>query len=106
MALYHPFTESIAAMICGLPAKIVVAISFNLVLYFMTFATYTGKFLHFLALLVCVHPYNVDDIPYYWSSLPNNRPGHGSCFDYHDGSHHIHWLHDPYYRHASVVQMD
>ncbi|KAF9064956.1 putative ABC multidrug transporter [Rhodocollybia butyracea] len=36
MALYHPFTEAVSAMICDLPAKIITAISFNLVLYFMT----------------------------------------------------------------------
>ncbi|KAJ3926824.1 MAG: AtrD, ABC-transporter [Lentinula lateritia] len=36
MALYHPFVEAVSAMICDLPAKILTAISFNLVLYFMT----------------------------------------------------------------------
>ncbi|VDC07751.1 unnamed protein product [Peniophora sp. CBMAI 1063] len=36
MALYHPFAEAIASMICDLPAKILTSIGFNLVLYFMT----------------------------------------------------------------------
>ena len=36
MALYHPFTEAIASMICDLPAKILTSVGFNLVLYFMT----------------------------------------------------------------------
>lgn len=36
MALYHPASEAIAAMICDLPSKIITSISFNLALYFMT----------------------------------------------------------------------
>ncbi|KAF9269259.1 hypothetical protein L218DRAFT_851868 [Marasmius fiardii PR-910] len=36
MALYHPFCEAIAAMICDLPTKLLTNISFNLVLYFMS----------------------------------------------------------------------
>lgn len=36
MAMYHPFAEAIASMICDLPAKILTGVSFNLVLYFMT----------------------------------------------------------------------
>lgn len=36
MALYHPFAEAIASMICDLPAKILTSVGFNLVLYFMT----------------------------------------------------------------------
>lgn len=35
-ALYHPFSEAVASMICDLPAKILTAVSFNLSLYFMT----------------------------------------------------------------------
>ncbi len=36
MALYHPSSEAMSSMICDLPAKILNAIGFNLVLYFMT----------------------------------------------------------------------
>ncbi|KIY64375.1 AtrD, ABC-transporter [Cylindrobasidium torrendii FP15055 ss-10] len=36
MALYHPFAEAIASMICDLPSKIFIAITFNLTLYFLT----------------------------------------------------------------------
>ncbi|EEB94919.1 hypothetical protein MPER_06194, partial [Moniliophthora perniciosa FA553] len=36
MALYHPAAEAISSMICDLPTKIATAVSFNLVLYFMT----------------------------------------------------------------------
>ncbi|CUS08270.1 unnamed protein product [Tuber aestivum] len=35
-ALYHPFSEAIASMICDLPSKMLTCISFNLTLYFMT----------------------------------------------------------------------
>ncbi|KAL7273249.1 Multidrug resistance protein [Rhizina undulata] len=35
-ALYHPFAEAVASMICDLPSKILTALSFNLTLYFMT----------------------------------------------------------------------
>ena len=35
-ALYHPFAEAISSTICEFPSKIVVAIAFNLTLYFMT----------------------------------------------------------------------
>jgi len=35
-ALYHPFSEAISSMVCDLPAKCVTALTFNLVLYFMT----------------------------------------------------------------------
>ena len=35
-ALYHPFSEAIASMICDLPAKITGSLFFNLTLYFMT----------------------------------------------------------------------
>ncbi|KAF9003107.1 hypothetical protein BDZ89DRAFT_1050014 [Hymenopellis radicata] len=36
MAFYHPSSEAISSMICDLPAKILNAVGFNLVLYFMT----------------------------------------------------------------------
>ncbi|KAK0199278.1 AtrD, ABC-transporter [Desarmillaria ectypa] len=36
MAFYHPSSEAVASMICDLPSKILTAISFNTVLYFMT----------------------------------------------------------------------
>ncbi|PWW80121.1 putative ABC transporter [Tuber magnatum] len=35
-ALYHPFSEAVASMICDLPSKILTCISFNLTLYFMS----------------------------------------------------------------------
>ncbi|KAK4702442.1 hypothetical protein P7C70_g3780, partial [Phenoliferia sp. Uapishka_3] len=35
-ALYHPFAEAISSMLCDMPSKILVAISFNLAIYFMT----------------------------------------------------------------------
>lgn len=35
-ALYHPFAEAIASTICEFPSKIIVAVGFNLVIYFMT----------------------------------------------------------------------
>lgn len=35
-ALYHPFSEAISGAVCELPSKIIVAIAFNLILYFMT----------------------------------------------------------------------
>ncbi|EXJ91459.1 ATPase [Capronia epimyces CBS 606.96] len=35
-ALYHPFAEAVASMMVDLPTKVVVSVSFNLVLYFMT----------------------------------------------------------------------
>jgi ATP-binding cassette subfamily G (WHITE) protein 2 (PDR) len=35
-ALYHPVAEALSSMICGLPLKVLVAISFNLTLYFMS----------------------------------------------------------------------
>ena len=35
-ALYHPFAEAIASMLCDLPAKCLNAITFNLALYFLT----------------------------------------------------------------------
>lgn len=35
-ALYHPFSEAISSMICDLPAKCVTALTFNLILYFLT----------------------------------------------------------------------
>ncbi|KAK9464577.1 ABC-2 type transporter-domain-containing protein [Lipomyces arxii] len=35
-AYYHPFAEAVSSMICDLPLKILVAIAFNLTLYFMT----------------------------------------------------------------------
>lgn len=36
MAFYHPSAEAFASMICDLPAKVLNAIGFNLMLYFMT----------------------------------------------------------------------
>jgi len=55
MALYHPFSEAIASMICALPSKILVAITFNLSLYFMTnLRREVGPFfLYFLFSFVC-----------------------------------------------------
>ncbi|KAH7308379.1 ABC-2 type transporter-domain-containing protein [Stachybotrys elegans] len=35
-ALYHPFTEAIASMICDLPTKLATSIVFHVTLYFMT----------------------------------------------------------------------
>ncbi|CAZ84640.1 unnamed protein product [Tuber melanosporum] len=35
-ALYHPFSEAVASMICDLPLKILTCIFFNLTLYFMS----------------------------------------------------------------------
>ncbi|KAI9167952.1 ABC multidrug transporter C [Paramyrothecium foliicola] len=35
-ALYHPFAEAVASMICDLPAKLGTSIMFNVTLYFMT----------------------------------------------------------------------
>ncbi|KAL8279483.1 hypothetical protein RQP46_008045 [Phenoliferia psychrophenolica] len=35
-ALYHPFAEALSSMLCDMPTKILVAITFNLALYFMT----------------------------------------------------------------------
>ncbi|TVY80888.1 ZEB2-regulated ABC transporter [Lachnellula suecica] len=35
-ALYHPFTEGLAAIICDLPAKVCTSIMFHVTLYFMT----------------------------------------------------------------------
>lgn len=35
-ALYHPYAEAIASMLVDLPAKIFIALAFNLTLYFMT----------------------------------------------------------------------
>ncbi|KAL3427777.1 ABC transporter cdr4 [Phlyctema vagabunda] len=35
-AFYHPFAEGIAGMLCDLPQKVVTAIAFNLIFYFMT----------------------------------------------------------------------
>ncbi|KAK9722189.1 Multidrug resistance protein [Basidiobolus ranarum] len=35
-AMYHPFAEAIASMICDLPYKLLNAITFNITLYFMT----------------------------------------------------------------------
>lgn len=35
-ALYHPFAEAIASMLCDLPYKILNSITFNITLYFMT----------------------------------------------------------------------
>ncbi|KAF8850810.1 hypothetical protein BDZ45DRAFT_708183 [Acephala macrosclerotiorum] len=34
-ALYHPFSEAIASMICEFPSKVVCALAFNIPLYFM-----------------------------------------------------------------------
>ncbi|KZO90913.1 hypothetical protein CALVIDRAFT_602620 [Calocera viscosa TUFC12733] len=36
LALYHPFAESIASMIMDLPSKLLVAVTFNITLYFMS----------------------------------------------------------------------
>ncbi|KAF1982045.1 hypothetical protein K402DRAFT_341217 [Aulographum hederae CBS 113979] len=48
-AFYHPFAEAIASMICDLPNKILVALAFNLTLYFMTNLRRTpGHFFVFL----------------------------------------------------------
>jgi len=35
-AFYHPFSESIASMICDLPNKLLTSVFFNVTLYFMT----------------------------------------------------------------------
>ncbi|KAL1724115.1 ABC-2 type transporter-domain-containing protein [Schizophyllum commune] len=35
-ALYHPFSEAVASMICDLPAKIITSLAVNLTLYFMS----------------------------------------------------------------------
>ncbi|KAK9244771.1 ABC-2 type transporter-domain-containing protein [Lipomyces tetrasporus] len=35
-AYYHPFAEAVASMLCDMPLKIMVALAFNLTLYFMT----------------------------------------------------------------------
>ncbi|THH08528.1 hypothetical protein EW146_g8957 [Bondarzewia mesenterica] len=35
-ALYHPCAEAVASMICDMPSKILVAVTFDLTLYFMT----------------------------------------------------------------------
>ncbi|TRM65094.1 ABC-2 type transporter-domain-containing protein [Schizophyllum amplum] len=35
-ALYHPFSEAIASMICDLPSKIITSLAVNLTLYFMS----------------------------------------------------------------------
>jgi ATP-binding cassette subfamily G (WHITE) protein 2 (PDR) len=35
-AFYHPFAEAVSSMIVDMPAKIITAIAFNLILYFMT----------------------------------------------------------------------
>ncbi|KAK9368335.1 ABC-2 type transporter-domain-containing protein [Lipomyces kononenkoae] len=35
-AFYHPFTEAVASMLCDMPLKVMVCLSFNLTLYFMT----------------------------------------------------------------------
>ncbi|EEB98869.1 hypothetical protein MPER_01548, partial [Moniliophthora perniciosa FA553] len=35
MALYHPFAEAIASMLCDLPTKIITALLTNITLYFM-----------------------------------------------------------------------
>lgn len=35
-ALYHPFAESLASLICDLPNKLATCIMFNVALYFMT----------------------------------------------------------------------
>lgn len=35
-AFYHPFTESVASMICDLPNKLIISVLFHLPVYFMT----------------------------------------------------------------------
>ncbi|KAK7206452.1 ABC-2 type transporter-domain-containing protein [Myxozyma melibiosi] len=35
-AFYHPFTEAVGSMLCDMPLKILVAIGFNVTLYFMS----------------------------------------------------------------------
>ena len=35
-AFYHPFSEAVASIICGLPEKILTSIFFNITLYFLT----------------------------------------------------------------------
>ncbi|KAM0756056.1 putative ABC transporter [Meredithblackwellia eburnea MCA 4105] len=48
-ALYHPFTEAISSMLCDMPSKILVSITFNLTLYFMTnLRREVGAFFFFL----------------------------------------------------------
>ncbi|KAJ5682612.1 ABC multidrug transporter C [Penicillium macrosclerotiorum] len=48
-AMYHPFTEAVASMLCDMPYKILNAITFNVTLYFMTHLRRTpGAFFTFL----------------------------------------------------------
>jgi pleiotropic drug resistance (PDR) family protein len=48
-AMYHPFTEAIASMLCDMPYKLLNAVTFNVTLYFMTNLRRTpGAFFTFL----------------------------------------------------------
>ncbi|KAJ5126912.1 ABC multidrug transporter C [Penicillium atrosanguineum] len=48
-AMYHPFTEAVASMLCDMPYKLLNAITFNVTLYFMTHLRRTpGAFFTFL----------------------------------------------------------
>ena len=48
-ALYHPFAEAIASMLCDLPSKILGSVTFNLALYFLSNLRRTpGAFFFFL----------------------------------------------------------
>ncbi|THH15930.1 hypothetical protein EW146_g4638 [Bondarzewia mesenterica] len=56
MALYHPFSDAIASVLCDLPGKVVSSFAFNLVLYFMSNLRRTpGAFFTFyLFSLMCI----------------------------------------------------
>ncbi|KAJ5676892.1 ABC multidrug transporter C [Penicillium maclennaniae] len=48
-AMYHPFTEAVASMLCDMPYKLLNAVTFNVTLYFMTNLRRTpGAFFTFL----------------------------------------------------------
>jgi ABC-type multidrug transport system permease subunit/ABC-type multidrug transport system ATPase subunit len=52
-AMYHPFAEAIASMLCDMPYKLLNAITFNVTLYFMTNLRRTpGAFFTFLVFSV------------------------------------------------------
>nr|A0A1V0QSE4.1 RecName: Full=ABC-type transporter eriD; AltName: Full=Erinacine biosynthesis cluster protein D [Hericium erinaceus]ARE72241.1 ABC-transporter [Hericium erinaceus] len=56
MALYHPYADAIASVLCDLPGKVIASFAFNLVLYFMTNLRRTpGAFFTFyLFSLMCI----------------------------------------------------
>ncbi|KAK9470227.1 ABC-2 type transporter-domain-containing protein [Dipodascopsis tothii] len=55
-ALYHPSAEAVASMLCDVPTKVIVALSFNITLYFMTNLNRTASafFTFFLFAVMCV----------------------------------------------------